>query len=199
MAKLIFLTVFTCCCFFTFAQNDFLVFKKGNKTIKYFYKNSYISFQLKNKEWVKGIITKVQNDSFYFTKEIIRYFFMGADTTHFSGYHYSINDVYALPKRGVQIDYINERFKITSEGGHQHFYWIKSGWVLRVGGAGYAVLNIINGLIKNNVSLQGSKLGIAAAVFAGGVALKKIYKLTHRLGKKYHLETIKITAPPPSG
>jgi hypothetical protein len=199
MVKLTLIALLAFCCVTAVAQNDFLVFKKGNKTIKYYYKNSYISFQLKNKDWVKGIITKVQNDSFYFTKEIIRYFFMGADTTHFSGYRYSINDVYALPKRGVQIDYINERFKITSEGGHQHFYWIKSGWVFRAGGAGYAALNIINGPIKKDALFKDGKLGIAAGVFAGGVALKKIYKLTHRLGKRYRLQTIKVTAPPFAG
>jgi hypothetical protein len=199
MVKLTLIALLAFCCVTAVAQNDFLVFKKGNKTIKYYYKNSYISFQLKNKEWVKGIITKVQNDSFYFTKEIIRYFFMGADTTHFSGYRYSLNDVYALPKRGVQIDYINERFKITSEGGHQHFYWIKSGWVFRAGGAGYAALNIINGLIKKDALFKDGKLGIAAGVFAGGVALKKIYKLTHRLGKRYRLQTIKVAAPLSAG
>jgi hypothetical protein len=195
MIKLTLIALCTFCYAVIVAQNDFLVFKKGKKSIQYFYKGSYISFQLHNKDWVKGIITKVENDSFYFTKEIIRYFFIGADTTHFSGYHYSINDIYALPKRGVQIDYMNERFNITSSGGHQHFYWIKSGWIFRAGGAGYAALNIINGLIKNDALLQGGKLGIAAGVFAGGVALKKIYKLTHRLGKKYRLETIKVAAP----
>jgi hypothetical protein len=150
--KLILIVILSACSSFAFAQNDFLVFKKGNKSIRYFYKNSYISFQLKNKEWVKGIITKIENDSFYFKKEITRYSFFGADTVHFSGYHYALTDAYALPKRGVQIDYYNDRFKISSAGGHQHFYWIKSGWIFRAGALGYSALNIINGIIKNDVS-----------------------------------------------
>jgi hypothetical protein len=192
--KLILIVILSACSSFAYAQNDFFVFKKGNKSIRYFYKNSYISFQLKNKEWVKGIITKIENDSFYFKKEIIRYSFLGADTVHFSGYHYALTDVYALPKRGVQIDYYNDRFKISSAGGHQHFYWIKSGWIFRAGALGYSALNIINGIIKSNVSLTGSKLGIAAGIFLGGVILHKTYKLTLRTGKKYHLESIKISA-----
>ena len=179
--------------FFTsslYAQNDILVLKKGNKSLLYFYKDSHISFQLQNKDWVKGIITKIENDSFSFTKEIIRYYTMGSDTTRIAGYHYALSDVYAMPKRGVQIDYINERFQITTNGGHQHFYWIKSGWLFRVMGAGYALLSVTNGLIKHNFTFAGSNLGIAAGVFLGGMIMKKTYKLTVRMRKKYHLENI---------
>ena len=170
-----------------------LIFKKGSKTIQYFYKNSYISFQLKNQEWMKGFITKIENDSFYFTKEIVRYFTMGSDTIRYAGYHFALSDMYALPKKGVQIDYIGDRFNITTSGGHQHWYWIKSGWIFRTGAAGYAALSVANGLIKNDFTFTGSRLGIAAGVFLAGVLLKKTYKLTHRLGKKYYLETIKIS------
>jgi len=78
--------------------------------------------------------------------------------------------------------------------GHQHWYWIKSGWILRVGAAGYAGLNIINGAIKNDFSISESKtrLGIATAVFLGGVFLHKVYRLTFRLGRKYHVETFQL-------
>ena len=74
-----------------------------------------------------------------------------------------------------------------------HWYWIKSGWIFRTGAAGYAALSVANGLIKNDFTFTGSRLGIAAGVFLAGVLLKKTYKLTHRLGKKYYLETIKIS------
>lgn len=173
-----------------YAQNDILVLKKGNKSLQYFYKDSHISFQLQNKDWVKGIITKIENDSFIFTKEIIRYYTMGSDTSRIAGYHYALSDVYAMPKKGVQIDYINERFQITTSGGHQHWYWIKSGWLFRVMGAGYALLSITNGIVKHNFTLTASNLGIAAGVFLGGVILKQTYKLTLRMGGKYHLEII---------
>lgn len=59
---------------------------------------------------------------------------------------------------------MNGRFQITTSGGHVHWYWIKSGWIFRVGAGGYAVLDVANGLIRSNFSLSGSKLGTAAAI-----------------------------------
>ena len=80
-----------------------LVLKKGSKIIQYYYKDAYISFQLKNAEWMKGFITKIENDSFYFTKEIVRYYTMGSDTVRYTGYHFALSDVYALPKKGCRL------------------------------------------------------------------------------------------------
>jgi hypothetical protein len=179
-----------------YSQQDFFVFKKRNKTIASFRKDYYIAFQLKNRDWHTGFITKIQNDSFFIKSMVVRYSLtglMGSDTVYYPVQPFALTDVYAMPKRGVQVDYIDGRFQITTEGGHQHWYWIKSGWLFRVGGAGYAGLNVINGLIKNDLSLSGSKLGIAAGLFAGGVLLKHTYKLTLRLKKKYHLQFIKIS------
>ncbi len=193
MNKCVFICILAFSPIIVYAQNDFLVLKKKDRSVEYFWKDSYISFQLKDRQWVKGIITGIINDSFYLKKEIIQHYFMGPDTIHFSGYHYAINDVYAIPKKGVQIDYINGDFRINPSAGHIHWYWIKSGWIFRVGAAGYATLNIANGLINNNFSLSGSKLGTAAAVFLGGVILHKTYKLTLRMGKKYHLESVKLS------
>jgi hypothetical protein len=191
MKKLLLAALVTSFCFVAIAQNDFFILRKGKKAVRYFHIGSGISFQLKNKQWTKGFITKIENDSFYFTKEIVVYHLgAGADSMHFSGYHYALSDIYALPKRGFQIDYIDGRFQITGSGGHQHFYWIKSGWIFRAGAAGYTALNIINGALKNNYSLKGSKIGIAAAVFASGVTLKKVYKLTIKMGKRYQLQTV---------
>lgn len=196
MARLLFFWVFLLFAVTAFSQNDILVFKRGHKSLQYFYTGSRISFQLQNKEWTKGIITKIKNDSFYFTKEIVVYHLGAhADTLHFSGFRYALTDVHALPKRGVQIDYESDHFAITGNGGHQHFYWVKSGWIFRAGALGYTGLNIINGIINHDVIFKNGKLGIAAAVFAGGVILKKGYALTRPLGKRYHLESINITAP----
>jgi hypothetical protein len=199
MTKLLLTVLIACYLTNATAQQDFFVLRKGDKTIRHFHKGSYLSFQLKSKEWNKGFITKIENDSFYFTKEVVIYHLASrADTFHFGGFHYALTDIYALPKRGVQIDHINGHFQITGSGGHQHFYWIKSGWIFRAGGAGYTALNIINGAIKNNYSLTGGKIGIAAGVFATGVILKKAYKLTRRMGRRYHLPTIKVYAPSPA-
>src|SRR6266498_1764569 len=99
-----------------------------------------------------------------------------------------------MPKKGVLIDYKKGEFQIITSAGHQHWYWIKSGWIFRVASAGYAGLNIANGLVKNDFSFSENQteLGIAAAVFLGGVLLHEAYKLTLRLGRQYHMESIQL-------
>jgi hypothetical protein len=196
MTKPVLITFLLLCSTALYSQQDFFVFKKRNKTIASFRKDYYIAFQLKNGEWHTGYITKIQNDSFFIKPMVVRYSLtglMGSDTIYYPVQPFALTDVYAMPKRGVQVDYIDGRFQITTEGGHQHWYWIKSGWLFRTGAAGYAGLYAVNGVIKNDLSLSGSKLGIAAGVFAGGVLLKHTYKLTLRLKKKYHLQFIKIS------
>ena len=157
-----------------------------------YWKGSTISFQLKNKQWQKGEITKIQNDSFFIRPMIVRYALMGTDTFHYKIMGFALTDVFAMPNKGILVDYINGRFQISTSGGHVHWYWIKSGWIFRVGGAGYAGLNIANGLIDNNFSFRESKtrLAAAAAVFLGGVLLHKSYKPYLRLGRKYSLEIL---------
>ena len=193
MNKLTLITILSLSLSVAYSQQNILVFKKRNETINRFWKGSFIAFQLKDNEWQKGEITKIQNDSFYIRPRIIHYNLMGADTAYYNAVGFSLTDVFALPKKGVLIDYINGRFQISRSGGHLHWYWIKSGWIFRVGAAGYAGLNIANGIIDNDFSLRGSKLGIAAAVFLGGVLLHKSYKPTSRIRKKYHLEVFKLS------
>jgi len=178
-----------------YSQEDVLVFKKRNKDIDRYWKGTTISFQLKNKQWQKGEITKIQNDSFFIRPMIVRYSLMSIDTFHYKIMGFALTDVFAMPNKGILIDYINGRFQISPSGGHVHFYWIKSGWIFRVGAAGYAGLNIVNGLIDNNFSFKESKiqLAAAAAVFFVGVLLHKSYKSYLQLGKKYSLEILKLS------
>ena len=100
-----------------------------------------------------------------------------------------------MPKRGVLIDYSNGRFQIVRTGGHQHFYWVKSGWLFRTGGAGYAALNVANGIINKDFSIASEKgrLGAAAAVYLLGEIMRRTYKLTHRMGKKYRMVYVHMT------
>ena len=193
MSKLTPFVIFTFFFFSAYGQQDILVFKKGNKDIGRYWKGSTISFQLKNEQWQKGEITKIQNDSFFIRPMVVRYTLMGTDTFHYKIMGYALKDVFAMPKKGILVDYINGRFQISTSGGHVHWYWIKSGWIFRVGAAGYAGLNIANGLIDNNFSFSESKtqLAAAAAVFLGGVLLHKTYKPYLRLGRKYSLEIFK--------
>lgn len=175
-----------------YSQNGILLFSKNNRTLTTFIKGSYIAFQLKSKQWLAGIITKVQNDSIYLKPLEVIYGTVNNDTLASDILSFSLLEIYALPKKGVQIDYRNGYFQISTSGGHVHWYWIKSGWIFRVLGIGYAGLVVTNGLIQNNLSLSGSKLGIAAALFLFGELLHLSYKPTLRLGKKYKLECITV-------
>jgi hypothetical protein len=178
----------------SYSQQNILVFKKGNNVVQRFQAGSTISFQLEYKQWQKGEITLIRNDSFYIRPRVIHYNMMGADTTYFPVVGYSVTDIYAMPKRGVLIDYVNGQFQISRTGGHLHWYWVKSGWLFRTGAIGYAGIHTANGLIQNNFSLRKSKteLGIAAGVFAGGVLLKKLYKLSIKTGKRYQVKMLPV-------
>jgi hypothetical protein len=173
-----------------FAQNNFLVLKKRNKTVRHFWKGGYIAFQLKDGQWMTGILTKIEKDSFYLKTEVIANSWFRNDTSYYSGYHYAISDIYAIPRKELQVAYINGRYQINRGGGHMHWYWVKSGWIFRAGAIGYTALDVTNGLIKNNFTFSGSKFGIAAAVFLGGVVLDKVYKVKHKIGKRYRLEVV---------
>jgi len=177
-----------------FSQNDILLFKKNHKTISTYAKGSYISFMTPDRQWMKGIITYIANDSIYLKEEVVQMNMMGNDTFHYSGLRYSVKDIYALPKEGVFIDRYNGRYKITTEGGHVHWYWVKSGWLFRTGAIGYASLNIANGIINHNLSFADYKteFAIASGTFLFGVLLHKLYKPWLPVGKRYHLERIKI-------
>jgi len=168
-----------------YCQEDVLVFKKGSHSIEKFWKGDFIAFQLENKVWEKGELIRIRNDSFYIRPEVIKYGLMGTDTFYYPLKGFSVSDVYAMPKRGYLIDFVNGRFQISKYGGHVHFYWIKSGYIFRVGGAGFALLGLVNGSLIN--------IPIGAAVFAAGMLMKKMYKLTIPIKGKYRMEVFKLS------
>jgi hypothetical protein len=195
MRKLALLSILLFSFVFSFSQQNILFLKKGKKTIQKFWKGSSIAFRLANKEWQKGEITRIQNDSFYIRPVVIRYGMYGSDTLRYNAVGFSFSDVYAFPKKGVLVDYKNGQYQIITSAGHQHFYWIKSGWIFRTGAIGYTGLYVINGLLKNDLSIAKSKTSLvtAAGIYLGGFLMKLLYRRTLRLGKKYHIEMFQIT------
>ena len=180
-------------CLAAHAQQNILLFKKGNKVIERFWKGKFISFQLKSKDWQKGEITRIENDSIYIRPTIVQYNMMGTDTFHFPPTGFALSDIHAMLKKGYILHYVNGHFEISRSGGHVHWYWVKSGWIFRVAAAGYAALYIINGLIDHDLSFNNGSLAIAGGVFLFGVLLKHIYKPTLRLRNKYHLEVVALS------
>jgi hypothetical protein len=177
------------------SQQNFLRFKKGRKTISTYWKGSTISFLTTNDQWQKGEITRIANDSFYIRPMVVRYHLMGTDTVHYSVIGFSMKDVFAMPNKGILIHYVDGTYQISRSGGHVKWYWVKSGWIFRVGAVGYAGLHVANGLIKDDFSLSRSKPNLitAAAVFLGGVLLHKSYKPYLPLGRKYQLERFNLS------
>ena len=178
----------------TFSQNNTLFLKQGTRTIYSFWKGKTIAFQTKDMNWQKGEITKLVNDSVYIRPRVVRYFMMGTDTTYLPIEGFSTSDIYAFPKHGVLIDFIDGRFQINRSGGTVNWYWVKSGLVFRISSIVYAGLNITNGLIDHNFSFSDSKttLAICAAVWGFGFMLHKIYKPVLPVGRKYHIEVLKL-------
>jgi len=194
MKKLTLIQILLFYFFNSFTQEAILLFKNKNITVQSFWVGSTIAFQSQDKEWQKGEIITIRNDSFFIRPAVVQYSLLTTDTFYYNVARFSVSDVYAMPKRGVLIDYKDGEFQVSQSGGHQHWYWIKSGWLFRVAAAGYAGLIVANTLIDSDLSLSDSKtqLAVAGAVFTVGVLLKKIYKLTLRTGKRYHLETFQL-------
>lgn len=173
------------------SQDNFLVLKKRHKPIQHFWTGARITFQQENSDWLRGIITRITPDSFYFTQEIIRFNGSGYDSMHFSGMRFAIKDVAVMPTRKQITYYSEDRVKVIY--GHEKYVWIKNGFLFQVAGAGYATLNITNHLIDNDPlfakrNLPG--LGIAAGLFLLGRFLHLKHDPFIHIGKKYRLEVV---------
>jgi len=177
------------------SQQEYLVLKKRYKTIFEYWPGTVMAVQLKTKEWQKGEIVKIKNDSILLQPKYVQYSLMHTDTILLLPLSFTRSEIYAFPKKGVRVDYVNGSFRPLISGSHVKWYWIKGGKLFRYGGAGYAGLNIINSIIQNDLSFSKNKtpISIGGSIFLGGVLLHKLYSPVLRLGKKYHVEMIKFS------
>ncbi len=162
------------------AQNDLLLLRKHNRTVRQFYPGISTEFFIANKQLISGFITKIQNDSLYLDQYRVATMYTGWGSAVYdtiNTYHlvFSYKDIVGFPATQ----------KMTSTT-------IPS--LLMLGSAGYAALNIINAGTLNQ-SLTGrqnlGRLGIAAAVFVTGLLLKRVKKDYWPVGKKYKLVYLK--------
>lgn len=175
------------------AQKDFFVLMKHKKTVQVFATDSHIVFQDRNRSWLSGIITKIQNDSFYFKEEVVHYYAMGTDTVYYSGYRFAMNDVYAMPGPGATVNYNGDEIQPTS--GTQHYVFVKNGSLFQLLGGGYLALNLINSVTQKDppfASRNIAPLSVASAVLIAGFIMHKNYKPVWYLGHKYHLQYIAV-------
>jgi len=177
---------------FSSAQQNLLEFKKGKKIISRFWVGAEISFLEKNGEWERGLIKKITSDSIYIQPSMVAYYLMGRDTFTFNTRGFLIADIFAMPKSGILIDYKDGRFQISRAGGHVHFYWIKSGYLFRLGAATYLGVALANGLIDKSNRITANEVAFSTAVFGLGVLLKCLYKPYWRIGRRYHFDSLSL-------
>jgi hypothetical protein len=182
---------FTLFCFGSLAYSQYrqIVLMKKDKVLQRFWLNDRITFQTNEGQWQYGIITKITADSFYLTKEYIYKLPGRTDTSHVSGYGYSLSDIKALPSK-KQITVVNGG-SVKLILGHEKFVWIRNGFIFQAAAVSYTVVSITNNLIDNTnpfdkENLQ--KLGVAAAVFLFGQILHWTFDPTVRIKRNVHLE-----------
>lgn len=167
------------------AQKSFIALKKGVHVKKRYWQDGLFAFELKNGQLMNGTITKITKDSIDIKPYAIDYHFMRADTLHLNTQHIALKDIKGVPVRGLNIDYYNGRYRVSRGDGHMHFYWLKSGLLLRIAAIGYVALKLTNSAL-NRLSLkdQAGDMAVAAAVYGTGLFMKKKYsvftKITNR-------------------
>jgi hypothetical protein len=168
----------------SFAQSDFIQFKKKDKVIQTWFKDNYITLQLDNGEWIEAVIFKIQDDSLYLRPYSLQmgYNRLGLntmDTVFYGLMTIHVNRIKAFPK--------------TDES----FTYVKNGLIFKIAGGGYLLLNAINTLGDHDdffASDNIPKISIAAGVLALGVVLGLTHKTSYVIGKKYHIEYISAKA-----
>ncbi len=176
------------------SQEDFFVLKKKHKTIQRFYSGYSIVFKVQDGEWISGDITLIRNDSFYVREKALRYSMTGVDTVHFGIMRVALRDVTVMPRKTAMVYYRNDRPVLIR--GHEKFAYIKNGLLFQVIGGGYILLNTVNTLRDKDPVFSKKntpRLGVAALVFLFGQVLHWTYRQHLQLGKKYHLEYIRIS------
>ncbi len=164
----------------SFAQSDFIQFKKKDKVIQTWFKDNYITLQLDNGEWLDAVIFKIQDDSLYLRPYALQmgYNRLGLntmDTVYYGLMTIHVNRIKAFPK--------------TDES----FAYVKNGLIFKIAGGGFLLLNAINTLSNHDdffASDNIPKISIAAGVLAIGIVLGLTHKTSYVVGKKYHVEYI---------
>ncbi|MEO6315667.1 MAG: hypothetical protein ABIU63_16670 [Chitinophagaceae bacterium] len=174
---LLLLFIFSPAVIFSQASDFITVKKRNNRTIKSFFPGVYIAFQTFDKRYAAGIISAIRNDSVFVTAWDIRpmYTSLGipmADTvgTYTSGFHF----------KEIQTVDVSNKMKLQQ---------LTPGRILIIGGAGYALLNLINGAYLHE-SITSSKNLKSLGIAAGAVGTGMLTNYLLRKSKKYRVEYV---------
>ena len=180
--------LFTATCFAQDLSDVITVTKKNGRHLKTFQKNSRIDLLTHNGSQIAGVIQNIENDTVYITQYVTREL-----PTQFGTKYLDTLNKYIIPVLFKEIKAV--------EVYEPKFSRVRIGSLLQLGGGGYIILNLVNGLYlkthrdnKANIRKNLQSLGIGAAAFATGLALNKFMP-----PKKYskHKDVIVYTAIDP--
>jgi len=163
------------------AQNDLLILKKNNRTVKSFYPGSEMDFST-NSRYYEAFVTSIEKDSVFLVQYDVRrvYTNLGVfvlDTV--AQYHFGVNyhDIISFGKN------------------RKNFDWNSSGAALFGGGVLLTTAGLVTWILAkpNTRYYARPQLVIGAAALAAvGYLLMKSGHKTMVLGKKYTLHYIKM-------
>lgn len=163
-------------------QSDFISFKKRDRTITNYFKGMELDFIHKNGSLVHGVINSIHNDTIFMIFSDVRMLptYWGtaaADTVAKYDMRFHYNEIAAIPKpfRGIGV--------------------IRRGGLFIVGGATYAVLHTVNGLIQKD-RIDPLTIAISGGVVLAGYGLRKSVKTKYVIGKKYTLNYVNLQTLP---
>lgn len=176
------------------AQHDFIILRKGSKTLARYERGSFITLQLQNREWYHGEIVRIANDSLYVHRMTVSYSMMGMDTSHYGIIALALRDVYALPKKRAMFNYEGQQVKLIR--GKQVFVYLKNGLILQLAGGGFLALNLINSVIRDEPPFGKKNIGniaIGTGIFLIGEMLRRSYKPTLKMGRRTYLKYVSLS------
>jgi len=162
-------------------SNNILLLKKGNKTLTKFMTGSAIRFSTTEGMPVEGRIERITPDSIFLINYTIRRLQRTDggiifDTAGRYRLMFSLTNIGALPagkQKGENI--------------------LTNGALLRIAGAGYLVLNIINTTRQGDPPFGQeniSEILIGAGMVASGYLLGKLWRKRYPIGRKFYFKVI---------
>jgi hypothetical protein len=184
LKSLLFLLLF--CTIGGYAQtSDILLLRKGNRTVRSFFKGSQIEFFTQEKTFVHGVVDSIKRDSLfllYYDARMVPTALGGMvyDTLGVYNMNFSLQDIYSFPAR--------------QKGG---FPLLTQGTLFLVGGTAYLALNVVNTIREKEPVFGKDNLprvigGVSAVVL--GTLLQKTRKTENKVGKKYTLKYLPMSS-----
>lgn len=164
------------------AQNNILLLRKNNRTVRTLFEGKYIAFDTKQKSSASGIITKIGKDTIF-----IRHFEIMRVGTTYGGVYFDTSFRYTT---AIHIKDIGAVHPFRSMSGYAN-----SGALLMIAGGGVMVLGAVNGIYrKESIGDWYKPSGfISAGVLAGtGYFLQRASKKKYVIGRKYQLQILSI-------